>query len=84
MWLRRGALIAQLLAKGDTDEERLFSYCRQVAGESEFFIRKAVGWALRDYARHDPEAVKRFLRWHEGELSPLSLKEAAKHLGEWR
>jgi len=80
MWLRRVALLHQLDWKADTDQERLFAYCRQCAGEEDFFIRKAIGWALRQYARTNPEAVRRFLESHRQELSGLSLREAAKHL----
>jgi len=80
MWLRRVALLHQLDWKADTDQERLFAYCLQCAGEEEFFIRKAIGWALPQYARTNPEAVRRFLESHRQELSALSLREAAKHL----
>jgi 3-methyladenine DNA glycosylase AlkD len=49
------------------------------ATDGEFFVRKAIGWALRDLAKSDPDWVRRFLDGHE--LSPLSRREAAKHLG---
>ena len=48
--------------------------------ETEFFIRKAIGWGLRDYARTDPEAVTAFVTEHRGEISGLSYREATKHL----
>lgn len=79
-WLRRIALLHQLGWKGKTDEKRLFRYCLQQAGEKEFFIRKAIGWALRDYARHAPAAVAGFLVHNGAVLSPLSRREAGKHL----
>jgi len=79
-WLRRIAMIHQLGWRLDTDQARLFSYAQHLAPESEFFIRKAIGWALRDYARWNPEAVRDFLRRHDNELSNLSVSEAAKHL----
>jgi len=80
MWLRRTALLAQLRHKGATDEQMLFDFCRRRAHEKEFFIRKAIGWALREYARVDPEAVRTFLVENEPYLSGLSRREAAKHL----
>jgi 3-methyladenine DNA glycosylase AlkD len=80
MWVRRIALLHQLGWRGTTDAERLFHYARTLAHEKEFFIRKAIGWALRDYARHDPQAVTAFLRAEKANLSPLTVREAAKHL----
>ena len=79
-WLRRVAILHQLAWKDKTDQERLFRYCLQCAGEPEFFIRKAIGWALRQYARTAPDAVRVFLKQHKDSLSGLSLREAAKHL----
>ena len=83
LWLRRVALLYQLGWKEGTDRERLFGYCLACGPESEFFIRKAIGWALRQYARTDPAAVREFLRQNAGVLSPLSLREAGKHF-DWR
>lgn len=80
MWLRRTALLAQLRHKTATDEAMLFDFCQRRAHEKEFFIRKAIGWALREYARVNPDAVRGFLRDHEAHLSGLSRREAAKHL----
>ncbi|GJM19711.1 MAG: DNA alkylation repair protein [Phycisphaeraceae bacterium] len=78
MWLRRAAIIGQVKHKGETDEGRLFSFCRARMHEKEFFIRKGIGWALRAYSYDAPDAVIAFLRAHEGELSPLSFREGAK------
>ncbi|WP_419873985.1 DNA alkylation repair protein [Candidatus Pristimantibacillus sp. PTI5] len=78
MWLRRTALLFQLRYKHHTDTERLFGYIRITKDESEFFIRKAIGWALREYAKTDAVSVHRFVK--ETPLSPLSKKEALKHL----
>jgi 3-methyladenine DNA glycosylase AlkD len=64
----------------DTDTTRLFGYATQMADEEEFFIRKAIGWALRDYARWNPQAVTEFLVQHRAVLSGLTVREAAKHL----
>lgn len=84
MWLRRTALICQIKHKHTTDEARLFRYCQTLAHEKEFFIRKAIGWALRQHAYINPEAVRRFLHTHDKILSPLSKREAGKHLGQPR
>lgn len=81
MWLRRAALICQVGAKVRTDSDRLFAFCAARAHEEEFFIRKAIGWALRDYARTDPNAVATFINAHRGELSGLSYREGSKHIG---
>lgn len=80
LWTRRIAMIHQVGWKTETDADRLFDYARTLAGESDFFIRKAIGWALRDYARHDPDGVRAFLDEMGSQLSPLSVREAAKHL----
>jgi 3-methyladenine DNA glycosylase AlkD len=79
-WLRRVALLHQLDWKENTDQARLFAYCLHCADEREFFIRKAIGWALRQYARTNPVAVRQFLDTHREKLSGLSFREAAKHL----
>lgn len=79
-WRRRVAMLHQLGWRTDTDVERLWRYALHLAPEREFFIRKAIGWALRDYARWAPDAVRAFLREHGASLSPLSRREAAKHL----
>lgn len=79
-WLRRVALIHQLAWKAEADEERLFRYCLQCAHEKEFFIRKAIGWALRQHARVAPKAVQDFVDRHREQLSGLSIREATKHL----
>jgi 3-methyladenine DNA glycosylase AlkD len=81
MWKRRVSLICQVGAKQRTDAGRLFRYCLARAHEREFFIRKAIGWALRDYAYVDPEAVARFVTANRERLSGLSFREASKHIG---
>lgn len=81
LWVRRLAMLHQLGWREATDRQRLFDYARQLASEPDFFIRKAIGWALRDYARHNPDAVRDFLARDGAILSPLSRREAAKHLG---
>ena len=80
MWLRRTAILHQLCRKECTDEKMLFQFCLARCHEDEFFIRKAIGWSLRDYARTKPNKVKKFLQQHKDSLSTLSYNEAAKHL----
>ncbi len=80
MWLRRTAILAQLKMKERTDAERLFRYCRARMHETEFFVRKAIGWALRQYAYVDPDAVRAFVDAEKGNLSGLTYREATKHL----
>ncbi|HYC41545.1 MAG TPA: DNA alkylation repair protein [Noviherbaspirillum sp.] len=80
MWIRRAAILAHLKHKDKTDVRQLFAHCLRLSGEKEFFIRKAIGWALREYAKTAPVAVSAFLRTHRDALSPLSLREASKHL----
>jgi 3-methyladenine DNA glycosylase AlkD len=81
MWLRRSAIICQVGAKEHTDPERLLRFCEKRAFEKEFFIRKAIGWSLREYAKTDPELVAEFAISHREELSGLSFSEATKHIG---
>lgn len=80
LWIRRSALLAHLKHKENTDEVQLFDHCRRRLRETEFFIRKAIGWALRQYARSAPGAVRAFVREHRDEMSELTLREATKHL----
>lgn len=80
LWLVRAALLHQLRYKEATDSGRLFHYCLTQAGHRDFFIRKAIGWALREYAKTSPTAVRAFVRAHEARLSPLSVREALKNL----
>lgn len=80
LWAARTAIIHQLRYKEDTDVDRLFSYCRSQFGHPDFFMRKAIGWALRQYARTDPDAVREFVDTHRNEMAGLSIREATKHL----
>lgn len=81
IWLARTAILHQMRYKTDTDERKLFAYCLRRASDAEFFIRKAIGWSLREYAKTNPGAVKRFVRENQDVLSGLSKREALKHLG---
>lgn len=80
MWTRRAALLHQLTYGADTDQHRLFDYCLRSADDPDFFIRKASGWALRQYARTAPEAVADFVDANRTRLSALTRREALKHL----
>ncbi|MFZ6765973.1 DNA alkylation repair protein [Undibacterium sp. Di26W] len=79
-WVRRIALLHQLGWREKTDVDRLCRYALALAAEDEFFIRKAIGWALRDYAWHDPAMIRAFLDQHKGQFSVLTQREAAKNL----
>ncbi|MCX4809486.1 DNA alkylation repair protein [Streptomyces sp. NBC_01239] len=81
MWVARTALLHQLRYKERTDTERLFAYCLRQSGHPDFFIRKAIGWCLREYAKTDPEAVRGFLAREKGRFAPLSVREALKNIG---
>src|SRR5260370_1632481 len=80
MWIRRTALLAHLKHKTTTDAAQLFDHCVRRAHESEFFIRKAIGWALREYSKTEPRAVRAFLEKNRHRLSKLSFDEGSKHL----
>ncbi|MBD8051645.1 DNA alkylation repair protein [Limnohabitans radicicola] len=81
LWVRRVAMLHQLGWREQTDQVRLFRYALTLAPETDFFIRKAIGWALRDHARTQPDAVRAFLARHAEQLSGLTRREAGKHLG---
>jgi 3-methyladenine DNA glycosylase AlkD len=78
LWLRRASIICQLGFRSRTDVLLLTDAIEANATDREFFIRKAIGWALREYARTNPDWVREFVSTHE--LSPLSVREATKHL----
>lgn len=80
LWVRRTALLSQLKHKERTDERQLFEHTLLRCGETDFFIRKAIGWALRDYSSTAPQAVLAFLERHGAGLSRLSHREAGKRL----
>lgn len=78
MWLRRTAILFQLKYKQATNEERLYQYIRLNAASKEFFIQKAIGWALREYSKTNPLSVKGFIEGSR--LAPLSVREGSKYL----
>ncbi|MFD8999718.1 DNA alkylation repair protein [Streptomyces sp. NPDC059582] len=81
LWVARTALLHQLRFKERTDTDRLFAYCLRQSGHTDFFVRKAIGWCLREYAKTDPEAVRGFLARERGRFAPLSVREALKNIG---
>lgn len=80
LWLARTAILHQLLWKDRTDAGRLFAYADRRAADPDFFIRKALGWALRQYARTDPDAVRTYVESRADRLSPLTQREALKRI----
>ena len=81
MWKRRTAIIAQISRKDGTDAQLLFDCIEPNRGDREFFIRKAIGWALRQYAWSDAREVRRYVAANRSRLSPLSIREALKNAG---
>jgi 3-methyladenine DNA glycosylase AlkD len=80
LWKRRTSIICQLTFKRDTDLKLLYANIEPNLADREFFIRKAIGWALRQYAWTDPKEVARYVAAHEAELSGLSRREALKNI----
>jgi 3-methyladenine DNA glycosylase AlkD len=78
MWLRRTAIIYQLKYKGETDEQRLYGNILKNATNHEFFIQKAIGWALREYSKTNPDSVRAFIQQHP--LPKLSVREGSKYV----
>ncbi|BDX07408.1 DNA alkylation repair protein [Planctobacterium marinum] len=82
LWLRRASLIAHLKHKQQTDVNLLAETILMLASEREFFIRKAIGWVLREYGKTNPIWVRDFVQAHQSELSGLSQREALKHINK--
>jgi 3-methyladenine DNA glycosylase AlkD len=80
MWKRRAAILCQLRRKQHTDLSLLYDCIEPNLTDREFFIRKAIGWALRQYAWTDPKEVERYVRAQRERLSPLSFREATKNI----
>ena len=80
IWLKRTAIEHQLGLKDKTDVDLLETVIVNNLGSSEFFVNKAIGWALRDYAKTDQKYVKSFIDRHRDEMDSLSIKEASKYL----
>lgn len=77
-WLRRTSILFQLKYKDQTNEALLYDYIVKNADSMEFFIQKAIGWALREYSKTNPVSVKEFIR--DNQLAPLSIREGSKYL----
>ena len=80
IWLRRIAIDHQLLRKEKTNTELLEKILKNNLGQAEFFINKAIGWALRDYSKTNPEWVKNFIEKNKEKMAKLSIREASKYL----
>ena len=80
IWLKRVAMLHQLSFKEKVDEGLLEKILLANLGDNEFFINKAVGWALRDYSKFNPEWVKEFIENNKMNMANLSLREASKYL----
>lgn len=80
IWRRRTSILCQLRFRGDTDRELLYECIEPSLDSKEFFLRKAIGWALRELAWHDPDEVVRYVKEHESALSGLSRREALKNV----
>jgi 3-methyladenine DNA glycosylase AlkD len=79
LWKRRTSIICQLGFKADTDLELLYACIEPSLDSPDFFLRKAIGWALREHAWTDPDEVKRYVRRNRERLSALSIREALKN-----
>ncbi|MFJ5621952.1 DNA alkylation repair protein [Peribacillus loiseleuriae] len=78
IWLQRSAILYQLYYKEHVDEKRLYDYILRQAHSNEFFVQKAIGWVLREYAKTNASSVQLFVS--QNQLKPLSKREALKHL----
>jgi 3-methyladenine DNA glycosylase AlkD len=81
LWKRRASILCQLGFKGETDLVLLYACIETSLSSKEFFLQKAIGWALRQYAWSDPREVARYVRERGNELSALSKREALKNIG---
>ena len=80
LWKRRSSIICQITLKKKTNLELLYACIEPNLSDGDFFIRKAIGWALRSYVYTDPDEVVRYVRENENRLSPLSKREALRNL----
>ena len=81
IWKRRSAILCQIKAKQATDLALLYACIEPSLDSKEFFLRKAIGWALREYAWTDAAEVRKYVKAHEARLSGLSRREALKNIG---
>ena len=80
IWLRRVAIDHQLLRKQQTDTALLAQILCNNFGQTEFFINKAIGWALRDYSKTDPDWVSQFIARYRNQMNALSIREGSKYI----
>ena len=80
IWLRRVAIDHQLLRKENTDEQLLEKILINNLNHKEFFVNKAISWALRDYSKTNPQWVRNFIKVHKENMTSLSIREASKYL----
>ena len=80
IWLRRVAILYQLSLKDKVDKQVLDEILVNNLGDSEFFINKAIGWALRDYSKYNPEWVREFIKKNKENMDNLSIREASKYI----
>ena len=80
IWLRRVAILYQLSLKDKVDKQVLDKILVNNLGDSEFFINKAIGWALRDYSKYNPEWVREFIKKNKENMANLSIREASKYI----
>lgn len=80
IWLKRVAILYQLSLKEKVDKQVLERILVNNLGDSEFFINKAIGWALRDYSKFNPEWVREFIEKNKNGMANLSIREASKYL----
>ena len=78
LWRRRSAILAQLRFRAGTDADLLFAVIEPSITEKQFFLRKASGWALREYSKTRPEVVAGYVATNHHRLSPLSRREAMR------
>ena len=80
IWLKRVAILYQLSLKDKVDKQVLDRILENNLGDNEFFINKAVGWALRDYSKYNPEWVREFIKKNKDNMANLSIREASKYI----
>ena len=80
IWLKRVAILYQLSLKEKVDKQVLERILVNNLGDSEFFINKAIGWALRDYSKYNPEWVREFIKKNKDNMANLSIREASKYI----
>lgn len=80
IWLKRVAILYQLSLKEKVDKQVLERILVNNLGDSEFFINKAIGWALRDYSKYNPEWVREFIKKNKDNMANLSMREASKYI----